>query len=205
MKRFSLVTLLLVFTLIATSLSVLVLSQRIRRAKSELLALRNEVGYLGPVDADKINLVAVPTIEPTTWKWRVYVPTGTLLDVCMNTCSIPADGIPEANVSVTNVDFHTPEWGLLLMGKVTRTANGNVVAVLSWDGGSATTDSTEHQTNWASGNCVTQQLGKDDPVALGVSEPVVLLRRRMMVPDSATSESTPRGPAKGLMIWLEPK
>ncbi len=83
--RFSLRALLAVLATVALALAIWV-SFRVAQENKELrvendqlrIKLRNEFGELEITDANrnKLQAISIPTLEPMTWKWRVYVPPG---------------------------------------------------------------------------------------------------------------------------------
>jgi hypothetical protein len=57
--------------------------------------LRGELGELeiSDSDRDKLQAIAIPTIEPMTWKWRLYIPPGRLFWI-----DSEINGVSDANI-----------------------------------------------------------------------------------------------------------
>jgi hypothetical protein len=75
--RISLLSLLLLTALIACAIVIAIQMREIGPMRHELTRLRAETGQLTIVDPKKIYVTAMETLEDDTWKWRVYLPTGT--------------------------------------------------------------------------------------------------------------------------------
>ena len=75
-SRFSIRSMLLTITLVASILGNFLTSLRLREAVSQRDTLRREVGYLDNDNPDAIAAVRAPFDEPLAWKFRVRVPVG---------------------------------------------------------------------------------------------------------------------------------
>jgi hypothetical protein len=79
--QFSLRTILLLIVLAAIGFSVWTSNRRLqenRRLQAEIKRLKGELGELTIEEGQegKVQAIGIATIEPFTWKWRVYVPKG---------------------------------------------------------------------------------------------------------------------------------
>ena len=74
--RLSLLSLLLLVAVAATSLMSVQLWREVGPLRVEVRRLRNETGQLTVVDPEKIYAVAIATMDENTWKWRVHLPAG---------------------------------------------------------------------------------------------------------------------------------
>jgi hypothetical protein len=52
-------------------------SATIRRLEAERLAMRKELGYLDIHDPKKAYVLPLGSMDPLTWRYRVYLPEGT--------------------------------------------------------------------------------------------------------------------------------
>lgn len=74
--RVSLLSLFLLTALVATSITTVMLWREVGPLRSEVSRLRVETGQLTVTDPKRIYAVAIDTMEPDSWKWRVYWPPG---------------------------------------------------------------------------------------------------------------------------------
>jgi hypothetical protein len=79
--RFSLLNLLLLTALVATSLTTALLWREVGPLRAEVYNLRQETGQLTVVDPTKIYVTAIQTLDEDTWRWRVYLPKGVDYDL----------------------------------------------------------------------------------------------------------------------------
>jgi hypothetical protein len=75
-SRFTLRSMLLAITLVASILGNFFTSVKLREAVSQRDALRREVGYLDSDNPSAIAAVRAPFDEPLAWKFRIRVPEG---------------------------------------------------------------------------------------------------------------------------------
>lgn len=72
--RFSLMSFVLLAALISVSVSHVNVTLKNRRLNDENRQLKKELGYITIDDAAKAYVVQVPTPQPRTWQFRVYLP-----------------------------------------------------------------------------------------------------------------------------------
>ncbi|PQO25134.1 hypothetical protein C5Y96_26920 [Blastopirellula marina] len=89
---FSLLTILLLLTIVALSISHVRMSwqmdennQAMATMEAELTQLRKEAGYLEITDEKLVHVVAPPTHEDLVWRWKVFVPQGVVMKSHMQT------------------------------------------------------------------------------------------------------------------------
>jgi hypothetical protein len=81
--QFSLATLILLCLLIGAFVMMFLSQRKAQGLKSDLeklqaenTDLRNQLGMLTVIDAAKVNVIAIPTLDDHTWRWRIYLPDG---------------------------------------------------------------------------------------------------------------------------------
>lgn len=76
--RFSLLTLALLMTIVALSVTVAMMYRELAPLRSEVARYRQELGLLTIDDAerDKIHAVAVESERENEWRYRIYLPEG---------------------------------------------------------------------------------------------------------------------------------
>jgi hypothetical protein len=106
--QFSLRTALIAMLLAAVGFSVWTSKERDkqnRRLQGENDALRErlrrEIGELEikEGDRDRLHAIAVPTVEPMTWKWRIYVPPSRSFSVNFIIHPVSDSNLPEKGSS----------------------------------------------------------------------------------------------------------
>ena len=202
--RFSLKTFFLVLLFGSLAASNLFTSYRWKQAREENTALRKEVGYLNVEDPDKLNLVAVKTLDDLTWRWRVHVPKGSRPQIRISGQAIPLNGF-SASYSGTTL----PPGDYLLTAAVRPNRFNEWTLTLGYDNGSSTTSIAPPCAGWlekqsrASG-WSTSQAGTNGTEVHPLDETFTLLRVRAMVPSAdGTSASTTAQPSDGILIWIE--
>lgn len=79
--RFSLLTLLLLTTIVALAVSLAILYRDFLPLQAEVARLRKELGELRVDDPSKLQAIRVETDNELEWKWRVWIPEGTVYRV----------------------------------------------------------------------------------------------------------------------------
>jgi hypothetical protein len=74
--RFSLLNVLFLLTIAGLGLVVWRQWQEVRPLRAEVRRWRDENGVLTITDPSKVYIMALPTLERMTWRWRIYVPAG---------------------------------------------------------------------------------------------------------------------------------
>lgn len=179
-------------------------SYRFKELHDENLALRKETGRLVVKAPAKLNIVAVPTYEDLTWRWRVHVPPGKGEKI-----SLSGDRIPPRGHSGSYSSTTLPPGGYLLTATVRRNHLGKWTLIVGHSGGTCTTSINEEHAGWlepqtgASG-WSSSQAGQHDATVREPGTQLDLLRLRVMVqsPDGKSAKNTDE-PFDGLLIWVE--
>jgi hypothetical protein len=218
--RFSLRTFLVSLLLLSLIGSNLYVSWRWNEARHEIERLREELGYLIVDDPTKFHVRAVPTHDPLSWRWRIYVPPGQHW-FHMGIGRIAKTGLEAGSGSATGPSRPTNS----LAGEFTMTARierdtfGNWQLIVSWPGGSSMMSINERDAGWlpkenrgphtqvrrkfhadvAGGRPMAGSARRREMESFPPDEPVVLLRLRAPA-DLATDTGQP---CDGVMIWFD--
>lgn len=202
--RFSLKTLFLVLLFISLAASNLFTSYRLKQLHEENVALRKETGRLVVKDPAKLNLVAVPTFEDLTWRWRVHVPEGSREQIYIAGEQIPMNGYT-ASFSAMTLD----PGDYLLTATVRRNHLGDWLLTVGHSGSSASTTISDQRARWlerqtagASGWGMSQA-GQNDVEVRQPGKKLELVRLRVMVRAPNGSPSTTGEPSEGHLLWID--
>jgi hypothetical protein len=204
--RFSLLTVLLVMTIAGLSLVIWRQWREVGPLRAEVRRLRNEVGELSIDDRTKVYAIRIPTKEPLSWKWRVWLPDATGGVIHFHFGEVARDGFPDSHHS-SGLGLHAGEHVIEL--KVFRDPVSG-----KWKASCAGTTTTlsEAGTEWFTGK---MRMSTSDGVGIETvgMEPgkntLVLMRHRVALEKDAGGPFSPRdfvkdsSPAPGFIIWLE--
>jgi len=203
--RFSLKTLILSLLFGCLVGSNVFTSYRFKRLHDENVALRKETGRLVVKDPAKLNVVAVPTYEDLTWRWRVHVPPGVGERICLATQQIPGQGHDTGG----SLSATLPPGDYLLTATVRRNHHGQWSLIVGHAGGSNMSNINEQSAGWleprpGANGWSASQAGQNDATVREPGTQLDLLRLRVMVqsPDGKSASNTDE-PADGLLIWVE--
>ncbi len=170
--------------------------QEIPRIEQRIAAMRTMAREFVVEDPTQVAVVHRPQLWYDEYRWAIHLPQGEYR-MKLATRDVDEEGFPAA-VRQTLLDGG--EYRIELRQsevedcwKMTITVDDHPVIELVEKPGWP----PSHDWSGASpiGNC-TQ---------MPPNEPIVLFRRRYMVPTAAgNSTQTPQGPAEGLMLWIEP-
>jgi hypothetical protein len=187
---------LLVTTVIALSVTVVMLYRELGPLRNDVARLRSEVGELNIEDRTKLHVIRVDTDNELEWKWRIWIPEGRRFRLRAIGGSIPKEGYPTSGGTVD-----LSESGEHVIRYVIRRDPRDG----SWRGSvhtqTASVGSDEHPwVEWPSsvstgGGVSTSTQSFPD------GEKVEIIRRRV---SQAKSSANIENPAAGFMVWLEP-
>lgn len=210
--RFSLLGLLTFIFIVALSISYWQTRTRLRETEAALTTLRNEVGELTISDAKDIHVIAIPSFEGMTYRWRVYLPKDREFHLKMSHGQIPESGLPTpAQARVTTREFSDTAYlePFVLTVAVNKDHLGNWRTVV--DDGSANIGifMPDDETGWLekrSGH-TWRVAGRDETEAFHPDEPLFLLRLRKTkpVPGSPGASTVDMDPTDGILVWIEEK
>lgn len=212
--RFSLRSFLLVLFVLALTGSHLYTSWKLNAARHEILALRNELGFLTIVDSDRLNLIQTPKEGWHTW--RIYVPPGARYRLWGAAARIPVTGHPHpGQTELVNVDL--PEGEFTLKARVERFSDSptwpgkgewRLIVDLSRGGGAQICEQDEEMRNWGNATegarqCATVRGAKGVEI-FGRHESFDLIREHeWKAYGSVPIARTPPNPSYGMLLWIE--
>jgi hypothetical protein len=212
--RFSLRTLLLLMVIAGLGMIVIVQSRRLWQSEKELSQLRDETGRLTVEDRSKVHVIAIPTDEPNTWRWRMFIPKGARYSWNLAYGDIPAEELPRPRTSsFSNAQRGDFEREVLITSSLRQLESGDwTLSVGSRIGdseaqmGGASVTIPDEAMAW------TRTIPSREGSALGSvgvrtldpQEPIVLLKWRSgeRKPDGRFGPSAE--PMPGYMIWMQP-
>lgn len=193
--RFSLATVLLAMTLLGLTLTVAMLYRELVPLRKEVARLRDEVGELNLGDRSQLHAIRVDTDNELEWKWRVWIPPGTVYRVRAHGGPVAKEGFPGdgGTVYIHDSGEHMIRYRVRFDPKDNR-----------WEGaletrGASVGADDQPWVEWPSKSSTSEGVGKTTQ-AFKSDQPVLLIRHRV---SKATSSSAIEDPAAGFMIWLE--
>jgi hypothetical protein len=154
-------------------------------------------------DPKKICVLALPTIEPMTWRWKVFLPKGGWrLHAVTNVISEINFDASGTGTSLTLFE----EKQLLVEAGVRKGANDEWVFAIRTPNSTSQLNISGHpyvrgnsSSIWSSAGALEEMLDPDKPADL------LRLRCMKTVPNSSggTSSQQPKGPCDGFHIWIE--
>jgi hypothetical protein len=202
--RFSLKTMFVVLVFLCLVGSNLITSYQLKQLHEENVALRKETGRLVIKDPAKLNVVAVPTYEDLSWRWRVHVPPGKGERISVSAYLIPQVGYSGSRSSTT-----LPPGDYLLTATVRRNHLDDWTLTIGHPGGTCAVGINAEHAGWlerqsgASG-WSSSQAGQTEATVREPGAKLDLLRLRVMVQSSGgQNAATSDEPSDGLLIWTE--
>jgi len=177
-------------------------SWKLKQSREEVGRMATELGRLTILNPNTLNVLALPTFEDMTWRWRVHVPSATKYRVLVSTQEIPSSGIPS--------DHGTTELApgeYIVTVAVRRDRLGRWRLTLIQQDGAIGMVIPEEQAKWLTDGpgYSTEQAGNGASVAATSDEPFVLLRLNcMQKTQGGGGVSAPPGAhTDGIMIWVD--
>jgi hypothetical protein len=196
MMQIGLRTLLLLTAAVAVWLTHLKNRHDITDLTQKITAMRPLARELFVNDPSQIAVVKQEERWYDQNDWKVYLPAGEYR-LCLATQDINNDGLAPINSSVP---LAAGTHDLALEQK--RTADKAWQTIVTINGEEALR--AEEPADWNSGNGSTGGGQFSNSTQRPANEPLVLFRRRFMVPNSSGGSSTPKGPGPGVLVWIEP-
>lgn len=218
--RFSLRTFFVSLLLLSLIGSNLYVSWRWHEARKDVERLRDELGYLTIDDPAKFHLREVPTYEPLSWRWRIYVPPG------QHSFHIGVGRISKTGLGAGSSSERGPTRPTdSLVGEYTMTARierdqlGKWQLAVTWPDGGSMMSINEPYAGWlpkeprghhlqarkkyhvdvAGGKPMNGSARRRETESFPADEPVVLLRLR--APDDLANDTGQ--PCEGVLIWFD--
>lgn len=185
----------LLFTALIAVWGTHFLNQRsLEQLQARVAVMRQMAAELTVDDPSRISVVKRPPLWYDEQKWDVFLPTASYR-LCVAT-----EEVDEKDFAPIDQQMPLPQGQVRLELVQARTDSGWQVTVLqddqvvmavdkpaSWDGGVG---------SLGGGNFARQE-------ELLADEPVILMRRRFMIPTANNGHTNPTGPAAGVLLWIE--
>lgn len=194
--RISLLSALLLMTIVGLTIVCMQLWQEVAPLRAEVRRLRDEVGYLLVDDPTKVHAIRVDTRDELLWKWRVWVPQGSVYVVSSQADGVPKEGFPEGSgaIWIREPGEHTIEYRID-RDRRNDESYGKMIA-----GGGSVGHNMQSWVNWGSRISTTGGVPTSTR-SFEPGKPIELIRHRV----SQASRSDPmEDPSAGFMIWMEP-
>ncbi|MEQ8846395.1 hypothetical protein [Botrimarina sp.] len=195
--RLSLLSLLLIVAVVASSLTTAMLWSEVGPFRREVSRLREEVGELDLQDPTRLHAMRVETRDDLEWKWRLWIPQGVAYKLRTDAEAIPAEGYPRGGGTIW-----LREPGELVVRYVIRrdARSGGWRGSLKTRGGSVGSDAAPW-VEWPSRTYTSGGVGTSTR-AFPADQTVDLIRLR--VGENVKSTDDIADPAPGFVVWLEP-
>ena len=206
--RFSLRTLFVAALIVGLAVSHVGTSSQLRKASesnakltAQNSALRRELGYFDVEDPSKIYVLNLPTLEAYTWRWRMYVPKGHALTIHQAFSDIPEAGLAQA----TGSSSFAAEGEFVLMAMIRRDHENRWSVSLGTEQSSTRTSIDDKHSKWiteSGGVSSSTAGGGKGPEVVAPGQDLILVRLRAHEKRPDGGSRSAKGPAEGLMLWL---
>lgn len=98
--RFSLLSMILLITVVALSISHWQLSEQLSQMKVRTEQLGRSLGIPPISDPTKVTAIGVPVMVDDAWEWHVVIPEGKEYDLFVAFTHVPYEGLPENPIHV---------------------------------------------------------------------------------------------------------
>ena len=197
-SRFSLLSLLLLTGLIGVSVSHFRLTAEIQRLQQQNNELKKELGYIAIEDPKKAYTRELASLDATQWRFRVYLPPGKRYHLRIRDEWVDED-FPRSTSGSGPIQ---PEGEFTLTVGFSQDALGRWQVRITMPGNSQMSTIQEEKSKWlADPRFVGSNPLGGTQTELDPDKRVQLIRWRA---ESTRQGETPKSPADGFMIWLEP-
>lgn len=170
--------------------------------------VNEEAGRITITDKEKVQALALPSVEPRTWQWRLFLPQGARYKWRAAAGDIAKDSLPEGAVmAVSNEPYWDDETEVLVTARLAESEDGNGRLVV--------TSRTTEQSQMAGitidvpaevfdalsrSSQDGRNLGDRGTKVLDPQGSIILLQKRALSDSDNAPSSDPR---PGFIIWLE--
>ena len=206
--RFSLRTLFVAALIVSLAVSHVGTSWQLRNASqsnaklmAQNSALRRELGYFDVEDPSKVYVLNLPTLEAYTWRWRMYVPKGHGLTIHKAFSDIPEAGLAHA----TGSSSFPAEGEFVLTAMIRRDHENRWSISLGTEQSSTRTSIDDKHSKWitdSGGVSSSTAGGGKGPEVVAPGQDLVLVRLRAHEKRPDGGSRSAKGPADGIMLWL---
>ena len=193
--QWSLQTLLLLTAAVAVWVACFRLRQQIPRLEQEIDSLKRVARELIVEDEEQIAVVRLPQMWYDEMRWEMYLPEGEYV-MRLATRRIGEQGLPPA-VGQTPVSGGRHRIELMR----SNDGSGQEITILFDD---RPVIEAEERPDWNPGSGFISGTAIGPCVQFPAQEPLVLSRWRFLQRSKGGRSVAPKGPTKGLMLWIEP-
>jgi len=232
--RFSLLSMILLITVVALSISHWQISEQLSKMKLRTEQLGKSLGIPEVSDPTKVTAIGVPVMAHDTWEWHLVIPQGKQYDLYVAFTHVPQEELPEnpihvdlltdgevrINLSINKAEDFGPT--VTIQGKYVRPPqkaktmlyHGLSPREASWldhfagesrDVSKGKAASSNSRFKWYR----TRNEGLiQDPEFVTTSfdpDEVIVLRRTRVFPMDDEDDKTEPKTCAGMMVWLVPK
>ncbi|HVX11520.1 MAG TPA: hypothetical protein VHC22_10085 [Pirellulales bacterium] len=198
--QFSLGRLLLAIGVLMLLGSHIFTSWKLKQAREDVDRMATELGRLTIREPDRLNVVAVPTYDDLTWRWRAHVPEARKYYLDWATAEIPEIGVPLHPHKGIRFSLPAGEFMLTVAARRDRVGEWKLT-VAEQHHSSVSTPIPEDHAGWLVDNpgyIMTSQAGTDGTESATDGEHLVLLR---VTCGTTATPNTPPASSSGLMVW----
>ncbi|QDU77216.1 hypothetical protein Pan97_42780 [Bremerella volcania] len=232
--RFSLLSMILLITVVALSISHWQMSEQLAQMKVRTEQLSDSLGIPPVSDPTKVTAIGVPLMVDDAWEWHLVIPEGKEYDLYVAFTHVPGEGLPEnpihvesitngevrINLSIEKQEMTGPiavvqgKYVLPPQGATTMLYHGMSPREASWlknfageKRNIARGSSTTGRENLKWYRTRNEGLIKDPEFVATLFDPddVIVLRRTRVFPMKEEGDKTEPKTCAGMMVWLVPK
>lgn len=201
--RISLGWLLMLFTLIALTVSHINTSRRLAATHAELMSYRYQYGHLVVDDPQRTHLLAYAKQE-NPWKWHAYFPKGKNYRLMCGVGSVPLSGVPD----VTQLQHVQATWIVgseqtkTLSVSLTESSNGSLNFSIGCDGSQSVSQIFPKSDIYQRSAFNSFRVGQREAFAVDRDQPfVIFYQTERMANAAGVSPSS----EKGVVVWVAPE
>jgi len=200
LPTFSLKSFLIALTIVALVSSHVYTSIQLKEANDENRLLHQELDRFPVNDSSRLHVGAVTSLNPFTWRWRLYVPKNRRFILRTANSQIPESGFA---TPLGWVGDELPAGELIVTIAAHKDAGGKWSIVTMVPNERSRFPVAPNETAWLnSGYYGWRQTGRDGVVAFDSDQPVLLLRARESIVANGR-HSVNMKPTNGVMVWIE--
>jgi len=208
-------------TIVAMAVALWRLNSELGPLRNEVRRLRDEGGHLVVEDISKLHAIRVATVQPDTWRYRVWVPEGKKFWLKTEQAEVPQHGIPSQISSGGSTLIPAGEHLVNVFIQPHPDQEKSLLATIMLDNTRRSTGTLlERKHDWIDNQQVGGRLagwsGVDPQVEIiEPSQPLVLLKYRASAVRNIRrnaegavvghSSEIIEEPCEGLLLWIDSK
>jgi hypothetical protein len=211
--RFRLLTMILTIAVALLSVSHFYTTIKLRDSTQKVAKLRDELGYIEVEDRTKVHVLALPTTEIDTWRWRLFIPKGARYAWRLASENIPAAGVPiDGTSGISNENYSARDNEVLVTASLHQRPDGSGDLVVTskiaasrdqMAGASHRIPASDLQWRKTSPGHDGHVLGSNSIAILDPAGPIELLKLRSLEQQPNGDFAPSKKPMPGIAVWLE--